>query len=344
MVIGKTTAMYETLFETYFSSAAASGLVAPAGSGSQSGGSTGGRRKTPFVSITMDFETAQHNGFFLAMSRVFGGQPSYYCGRAIGCGVHYKRFLLPLVGNNVRDQFFLRMMAIREAESEGGLDAVRRSLEDLKLECVNAGQTDRASVIQWLLRTRAALLAAFPKASGALGRTELLASSNDTYCCESLNRQTKQVINESGARTLLEVIEALSDFDKRKMLATSVGPNATTHVNDQAARMAEGIKRKQKTNAVPKRGQPPKTTGKKRKRPASGAPGSTPPPPPARPHARSADSPAGVGARQLLWPAGGPADGGAPHAVQGLLGSPTGGGRRGELASTVAVRVTCCLV
>lgn len=200
-MIGKTTAMYETLFETFFSSAAASGLVAPAGPEAASGGSTEGRRKTPFVSITMDFEIAQHNGFFLAMSRVFGGQASDYYGRAIGCGVHYKRFLLPLVGKNVRDQFFLGMMAVRQGESDGGLDEVRRNLEDLRLEFVNSGQTDRANGIQWLLRTRAALLAAFPKASRALERTELLASSNDTNCCESLNRRpTKSLMIAARGR------------------------------------------------------------------------------------------------------------------------------------------------
>lgn len=76
MVIGKTTAMYQTLFETSLSSAAASGLVAPAGVRAEEEGHPKGVRKTPFMSIIMDFETAQHNGLFQAMSRVFGGQPS----------------------------------------------------------------------------------------------------------------------------------------------------------------------------------------------------------------------------------------------------------------------------
>lgn len=74
------------------------------------------------------------------------------------------------------------------------------------------------------------------------------------------------------------MIEALSDLDKRMLQATLIGPHATTYVNDQVARMAEGIKRKQKTNAVPKSGQPPKTRGIKCKRAAAGSPGTTTPP------------------------------------------------------------------
>ncbi|KAK1868774.1 hypothetical protein I4F81_011257 [Pyropia yezoensis] len=185
------------------------------------------------------------------MSRVFGGQPSYYFGRAIGCGVHYKHFLLQRVANNVRHEFFVRMMAFRDAEGDGGMDAVRQKLEQLRLDRINALEGDRAHVIQWLLRTRAALPAAISKASGALVLTGMLASSNNTNRCEALNRQAKHIINESGSRTLLEVIEALSDFDKRTMAAASVSPDASTHVSDQVARKSKGIARNQSTNAVP---------------------------------------------------------------------------------------------
>lgn len=269
MVIGKTTTMYETLFEAYFSAAAASGLGAPLRAEDRGAVPPGGRRKLSFVSVTMDFETAQHNGFFQAMSRVYGGDASDYFGRAIGCEVHFKRFLLALVGNNVRDEFFVRMMGIRDAEVEGGLDEVRGKVAGLMAECNSAGETSRANVLQWLLRTRSALLAAFPKAAGSLGRTELLASSIDTNCCESLNRQTKQVIVEKRARTLVEVIDALREFDERTMAATVAGPNASTYATGQVTRMVGANKRKQRTNAVPLRGQPPKSAGKKRKHAAA---------------------------------------------------------------------------
>lgn len=273
MVIGKATTMYETLFEAYFSAAAASGLGAPLRPENRGAAPGGGGRKPSFVSVTMDFESAQHNGFFQAISRVYGGHASDYFGRAIGCQVHFKRFLLVLVGNNVRDDFFVRMMAIRDVEVDGGLDAVRGKLAVLLAECQSAGEQSRANVLQWLLRTRSSLLAAFPKAAGTLGRTELLASSIDTNCCESLNRQTKQVILEKGARTLVEVIDALREFDERTMAATVAGPNASAHATGQVTRMVGANKRKQRTNAVPLRGQLPKSAGKKRKgTPASSAP------------------------------------------------------------------------
>lgn len=93
-MIEKTASMYEEIFEFYFSSAADHGL---AGSGVRvairAGGGTSSR-KTPFVSGTMDFETAQHLGFTQGLCRVFGGTPADYAGRVVGCAVHFKRFLL----------------------------------------------------------------------------------------------------------------------------------------------------------------------------------------------------------------------------------------------------------
>lgn len=66
--------------------------------------------------------------------------------------------------------------------------------------------------------------------------------------------------------TLVEVMEALWDFDSLTMTAVESGPMATMGRQSQVVRMTDAIKRKGKRNSVSKDGRPPKTTGKKRQR------------------------------------------------------------------------------
>ena len=83
------------------------------------------------MSATMDFEMAQHLGLFKVMARVSGGQPTDYHGRAIGCGVHFKRFLLKACRNNKRDLFFTRIVYLRESEVGRDTAHVRQELSTM---------------------------------------------------------------------------------------------------------------------------------------------------------------------------------------------------------------------
>ncbi|OSX77465.1 hypothetical protein BU14_0148s0041 [Porphyra umbilicalis] len=266
MVIGKVAEMYEELFEYFFRTAAANGLLAPRVAGSAGADSRARAGRVPFVSATMDFETAQHLGFFGGLARVFGGQPSDYHGRAIGCGVHFKRFLLKPCGNDLRDPFYTRMVYLRESDEERGLPDVRRELSTMAADYQNQGENKKANIIKWLLKNEAALMAAFPRSTGMLDKFELLASHHDTNSCESLNRQTKQVVAKKSASTLLEVVSALSDFDHRTMAGLTTAGLPTPVGASQTARMNRSATRKRRTNAVPVAGQPPKTARPRRER------------------------------------------------------------------------------
>lgn len=258
MVIGKTTSMYEELFEFYFSAAAEHGLAGPGGRVAVRAGGGTSSRKTPFVAATMDFETAQHTEFARGLSRVFGGEPADYTGRVIGCAVHFKRFLLGPSGNSVGDPFFSVMVQLREADAVGGESGVRERLSSLAAEYQKSHESKKANVILWLLKNPAAFSAAFPKSSGRLNKFELLASPDNTNACESLNRQTKQVVSDARASSLLEVIASLSDFDARTMAAITSPGQAAPSGASQVARMNRATKRKRKSNVVPSAGQPPK--------------------------------------------------------------------------------------
>eukprot|EP00170_Pyropia_yezoensis_P001768 contig_7579_g1772 len=230
MVIGTTADMYEELFEQYFRVAAANGLAAPRISDRESGGGAR-QQRTPFVSVTMDFETGQHIGCFRALARVFGGQPENYHGRVVGCSVHFKRFLLGPCGNNLDDPFFIHMTRLRESDTDHGIEDVRAELMTTSSACAAQGETRKANIIRWLLQNEPALLAAFPRATGVLGKIELLASYSDTNSRESLNRQTKQVVSEKGASTLLDVVSALSEFDHATM-ASMTSPGRVVPTGD----------------------------------------------------------------------------------------------------------------
>ncbi|KAK1859807.1 hypothetical protein I4F81_002401 [Pyropia yezoensis] len=217
MVIGKSTDGYEDLFAYYFRVAEANGLVGPPVRRAPVSGGSAQPRCASFVSATMDFETGQHQGFFRGVARVFKGQPSNYHGRVVGCGVHLKRFLLAPCGNNLKDPFFSRIVHLRETATDLDIAQLRCNLAEMTSACEEEGATRKTNIIQWLLQNNAALLAAFPCSAGVLDKFELLASSSDTNACESLNRQTKQVLVQRGASTLMEVVAALADFDRRTM-------------------------------------------------------------------------------------------------------------------------------
>jgi len=262
MVNGKKEEMYEELFQCFFRVAAANGLVAPRAEDGTDGRARPGR--VPFVSATMDFEMAQHLGLFKAMARVFGGQPTDYHGRAIGCGVHFKRFLLKACGNNQRDPFFTRMVYLRDSEMERDMAHVRQELSTMAGEYERQGETKKANVIRWLLKSEVILMAAFPRRAGVLDKFELLAGHNDTNSCESLNRQTQQVVAEKGASTLLEVVSALSRFDHRTMAGLTTSGLVTPTGASQTQRMNRAATRKRRNNTVSASGQPPKGARRRR--------------------------------------------------------------------------------
>lgn len=217
MVIGKSTDVYQDLFAFYFRVAEANGLVGPPVRRAPVSGGSAQPRCASFVSATMDLETGQHQGFFRGVARVFKGQPSNYHGRVVGCGVHFKRFLLAPCGNNLKDPFFSRIVHLRETETDLDIAQLRCNLAEMASACEEEGVTRKTNIIKWLLQNNAALLDAFPCSAGVLDKFELLASSSDTNACESLNRQTKQVLVQRGASTLMEVVAALADFDRRTM-------------------------------------------------------------------------------------------------------------------------------
>lgn len=265
MVIGKSADVYEELFEFYFRMAAANGLVGPLAGTAAGNGDSPVPQRAPFVSATMDFETAQHHGFFRGAARVFGGQPGDYRGRVVGCGVHFKRFLLAPCGNNMRDPFFSRLVHLRESEANLDLERLRSTLAEMASECEEAGATRKANIVRWLLQNDAALLSAFPRSAGVLDKFEFLASYNDTNACESLNRQTKRVLSENRASTLLEVVATLADFDERTMAGMSTPGRAVAAGASQTMRMkSAATARKRRSNEVPTAGRPPKAPRRRR--------------------------------------------------------------------------------
>eukprot|EP00170_Pyropia_yezoensis_P001505 contig_6591_g1509 len=152
MVIGKTASMYEEILEFYFSSAADHGPVGPGGRVAIRAGGGKISITTPFVSGTMDFETAQHLGFTQGLCRVFCGTPADYAGRVVGRAVHFKRFLLGPCGNKRNDPPFKAMVQLRDADAEGGAVAVRLQLSALAVQYKQAGGGKKANIIKWLFK------------------------------------------------------------------------------------------------------------------------------------------------------------------------------------------------
>lgn len=263
MVIGKTADMYEELFEHYVRVAAANGLGGPQASGRESGG--GARvQRTPYISITMDFETGQHIGCFRALARVYGGQSVDYHGRVVGCGVHFKRFLLGPCGNDMDDRFFIQMRRLRERETEHGIVDVRTELTAMAVTCEADGESRKANVIRWLLQNEHALMAAFPRCTGVLRKCDLLASYSGTNTCESLNRQIKQFVSEKRASTLMDVVAALSHFDHDTMESLTTPGRVVPTGESQTARMGRAAGRRRRSNVVPAAGQLPEAARRRR--------------------------------------------------------------------------------
>jgi len=160
MVIGKITDVYEELFEYFFHVAATNGLVGP-----REGETVDDPRpgRAPFVSATMDFETAQHQGFFRALACVFCGQPHEYRGRVVGCGVHIKRFLLAPCGSDLCEPFYTRMVHPRDAESDLEEEDARAELSKMAAANEDHGYARKANILQWLFLNDSAPVAAFQR-------------------------------------------------------------------------------------------------------------------------------------------------------------------------------------
>lgn len=247
MVIGKSAAMYADIFSFYFRNAKFHGLDGPTprrsplpatspppatappphvptsqpsasasdlpASASLPVSTLPSRRRTAFVAVGLDFETAEHMGFFQAMANVFGGDPSAYHGRVIGCRIHLNGFLLKQCGNDVRHPFIQFVLALRDTPPAGGMPAVEEGLRGILDRARAAGDKKQEASVTWLLANHVARMAAFPLSSGALERTELLAAGESTNAIESLNRQTQIEVAQHGAPTLIGAIKALMDFD-----------------------------------------------------------------------------------------------------------------------------------
>lgn len=216
------------------------------------------RRRTGFVAMLLDFETAEHHGALKAMANVFGGSAASYQGRIIGCRVHFIGFLLKKCGNNSRDPFFRSILALRDVPPEGGMPAVEAALKTIMERSRAAGELKQAAVLRWLLTNDAARLAAFPLSAGALTRTEVLAAGETTNAAESLNKQTQVEVRQHGAPTLLGAIQALMDFDSSIMdQVCPSGQASTVGGSSDQARQRRSLQRRQR-NAVPPGGAPPK--------------------------------------------------------------------------------------
>ncbi|OSX73474.1 hypothetical protein BU14_0345s0006 [Porphyra umbilicalis] len=215
MVIGKCREMYSEIFSFYFRNAMMHGLDAPVAVVVAPGRP---RAKKPFVAVLLDFETAEHDGAFRAMSRTFGGSPADFHGRSIGCRVHFIGFLLKKCGNDIHHPFLRSVVALRDSPPAGGMTEVVARLSALKDTANAAGETKQATALKWLLHNRAAREAAFPLSSCTLSRTEVLAAGQTTNAIESLNRQTQLEVKQQGSPTLLGAIRALMDFDATTML------------------------------------------------------------------------------------------------------------------------------
>jgi len=292
MVIGKCREMYSEIFSFYFRNAMMHGLDAPVkvprtppfGSPPPSPVSAPPvevapvvapgrpRAKTPFVAVLLDFETAEHDGAFRAMSRTFGGSPADFHGRSIGCRVHFIGFLLKKCGNDIHHPFFRSVVALRDSPPAGGMTEAVACLSALKDTANAAGETKQATALKWLLHNRAAREAAFPLSSCALSRTEVLAAGQTTNAIESLNRQTQLEVQQQGSPALLGAIRALMDFDATTMLEVlPKGQAFSVGGSSERARLVRNMRRRQR-NAVPRDGAPPKNqTPRKMRKVVGGA-------------------------------------------------------------------------
>ena len=98
-----------------------------------------------------------------------------------------------------------------------------------------------------------------------LYRFQILVSSSDTNACQSINRQTEQVVPEKGASSLMEVVAALSDFDHRTMESlTTEGRQLPVGLSQKLRMSRSAALRKRRSNAVPATGQPFKAPRRRR--------------------------------------------------------------------------------
>lgn len=204
---------------------------------------------------------------------MFGGQPGDYRGRVLGCGVYFKRFLLAPCGNNMPDHFFSRFVHLRESEANQDVERLQPTLAEMASECEKAGATRKANIVRWLLQNDAALLSAFPRSAGVLDKFDILASCNDANACESLSRQTKRVLSENRASTLLEVVATLFDFDERTMVGMTTPGRAVAAGASQTMRMkSAATARKRRSNEISTAGRLPEAPWRRR---SSSRPGSS---------------------------------------------------------------------
>ncbi|OSX70342.1 hypothetical protein BU14_0783s0004 [Porphyra umbilicalis] len=218
------------------------------------------RKRVPLVALVLDLETAEHDGAFEAMTIEFGGAPSDYYGRVIGCRVQLCRFLLKKCGNDPMDAFMRAVLAMRDSPPPGDLAAVRVELEALSARASVAGEGKKVELIKWMLNNGSALRAAFPLSAGALSRTEVLAACQSTNASESLNLQTQVEVKERGPRTLLRVIKTLMEFDALVMSEVMpTGKGFSVGGDSERVRLTRSLNLR-KRNAIPAGGAPPKAS------------------------------------------------------------------------------------
>ncbi|KAK1859707.1 hypothetical protein I4F81_002301 [Pyropia yezoensis] len=124
--------------------------------------------------------------------------------------------------------------------------------------CAAQGGKRKANIVRWLMQNEPPFLAAFPRATGVLGKIDLLPSYSNTNSCKSLNRQTKKVESEKGLSTLLDVVATLSELDHATMESMTSSGQVVPTGESQLSRMARAAGRRRRNDAVPAAGQPPK--------------------------------------------------------------------------------------
>lgn len=280
-VVGKSADMDAELFKYYLRAATGAGLRPPPPSPVETTVSTASRGTQPrggaaFSAILLDFEMAEHFGFYSATADVFGGAPSDYLGRVVGCRVHLQRFLLAKCGNSTQSTFYQAIMEMRDSDALSTLKATTIKVRYMHAHYVQEGDRPKAGVLKWLLSNPPAVAAAFPVSAGRLGRDAVRSTGETTNAIDALNKQTQSIVAAGGDRSLLGAVSSLWDFYKEtadELSATNMRGSSTSKLTPTANKVRE-LTRSLKRNRVPAASAPPWARPKPRQiAPSSTVPG-----------------------------------------------------------------------
>jgi len=165
----------------YFARLAGFQLPGPPGARAAQG------REAQFSAMHLDFELAEHNGLYRALSRAFGGSPADYLGRVVGFRVHLQRFLRPKCGNDVKDDFYKDLMQMRDAGAAITYARMQQNLRAMLIRYSQESDRYKINCLKWLLDHETAAAASLPACAGRLAPDTIRSTGENTNAIQPLN-------------------------------------------------------------------------------------------------------------------------------------------------------------